>query len=488
MKKILMILSIFCFGCSDLLDETPKGQVLGDFALSNVDGLEAALTGAYKPWSNTFSSGFNTAATNAVVMGSDDLTTHKASNKSEFREFDQFNVSALNSRGGTIWNGCYKAIQGANNVIANYKQLLGGANEATVKQIAGEAFFVRAYSYYWLVRLWGRIPKLVEPVVTAEILKMGVSEPAEVYELIVADLLEAESLMADIKRAPGRASSGSAKALLADVYLTMAGWPVNDPSNYAKAAAKAKEVIDDKEKYGFDLVQDLNELWNGVPSSGSPNGTSEEVFAIHHCGSCQWFTSNATYGSACMAGAEENGWDDYFAEIKFFNEFPAGVRKDVTFKTDFVGGTISWQNTATKHPYYKKFRLADDVNTWQTSMQLPLIRYAHVLLVYAEAQAHSSGADASAYQAVNAIRARAGLPDLANLSNAEFINSVIQERAWEFAGEYTRWFDLVRLDQVAQANSNKDVEELQIQGEITSDDYWLPIPAGDLNLNPNLGG
>ena len=144
-----------------------------------------------------------------------------------------------------IWYGCYKAIQGANNIIANYETLLG-EDEAKVKQIAGEAYFIRAYSYYWLVRLWGKIPLLTKAEVTEDILKIGLTEPNEIYRLIVSDLEQAEQFMSPTKRAPGRASSGSAKALLADVYLTMGGWPLNDASSYAKAAAKAKEVIERK--------------------------------------------------------------------------------------------------------------------------------------------------------------------------------------------------------------------------------------------------
>jgi hypothetical protein len=487
MKKILIVIIVLVLtGCSDLLEETPKGQVLGDMAVSSVEGLEAALVGAYKPWTNTWTSGFNTAALNAIVMGSDDLTTHKASNKAEFREFDQFNRTALNSRMGVIWYGCYKAIQGANNVINNYEALLGDAQEDRIKQIAGEAFFVRAYSYYWLVRLWGKVPLITVPEVTEEILQISSSAPAEIYALVVDDLLQAESLMSPTKRDPGRASSGSAKALLADVYLTMGGYPINDASSYAKAAAKAKEVIDNKATYGFDLIPDLKDLWNGIPSDGTPNGSPEEVFSLHHCGTCQWFTSNAIFGSATMAGTEENGWDDYFSEINFFNDFPAGARKDITFQTEFAGGTIPWQNTATQHPYYKKFRLLNDENTWQTGMQLTLIRYAHVLLIYAEAKARSGGADASSYDALNAIRNRAGLPDVAGLSDADFITAVVNERKWEFAGEYTRWFDLVRLELVEAANSNKHANELPVVGTIDKSSYYLPIPSGDATLNPNI--
>lgn len=483
MKKTLFLLMIATCSCSDLLEETPKGQVLGGFALQSVDGLESALVGAYKPWGSTWTSGFNTPATLAVLMGSDDLTTHKGSNKASFREFDQFSMTPLNDRMNGIWNGSYKAIQSANNILNNYETVLQkGEDAARVNQVAGEAFFIRAYSYYWLVRLWGKIPLLTKPEVTDEVLKIGLSEPKQIYDLIVSDLMKAEGLLANQKKQIGRVNKGSAKALLADVYLTMGGWPINDASSYAKAAAKANEVINERSVYGFGLVPNLKDLWNGVPS----NGTPEEVFTLHFCGSCNWFTSNAIFGNA-SSPSEENGWDDYFTELNFFKNFPEGERKNVTFATTFKNGTLKWQDLATQHPYYKKFRLANGAADWQTSMQLSLIRYAHVLLTYAEAQARAEGTpNASAHEAVNAIRRRAGLAPLAGMTRDVFVNAVVQERAWEFAGEYTRWFDLVRLERVEAANAQKDPNELAISKPISKADYYLPIPASELTLNPNL--
>ena len=184
--------------------------------------------------------------------------------------------------------------------------------------------------------------------------------------------------------------------------------------------------------------------------------------------------------------SEENGWDDYFTEVNFFNTFPAGVRKNVTFQTTITkpdGTTISWQNTSVRHPY-SKFRVNSGEAIWQTSATLPLMRYAQVLLIYAEAQARSdNSANAQAYDFVNAIRSRAGLTPLSGLSNDDFINSVVNERAWEFAGEYLRWFDIVRLQLLPQINAARDPSENAVIGPVK---YTLPIPAHDALLNPNL--
>jgi len=486
MKKII-ILSLLTFasvtGCKNFLDEDPKGAIVGVNAINSVEGLEAALTGTYKGLLRTWSRGFLTAAIQGYVMGGDDLTTIKAGNKQAFRQIDQFDVSAGNDRLVQIWSGCYKSIQGANNILNNYQQVPGDA--ASVSQIVGEAHFLRALSYYWLVRGYGKVPLITTADYTPDLLTVGKAEPAAIYALIEEDLKQAESLIGDTKRDPGRPNKGSVKALLADVYLTEAGWPIKDATKYALAAAKAKEVIDSKATYGFDLVA-LETLWSGGAAS---IGTKEEVMAFHT--SDQFGGSaNAFWGNSAQPG-EEGGWDDFLAEIHFFNKFPAGKRKEATFYTEFTKGDgtkIAWQNSNAKHPYYKKYKLNSP--NYISSMPVHMIRYAHVLLTYAEAQARSAGTPSpEAYAALNAVRERAGLTALSGLSNEAFVNAVVDERAWEFAGEFTRWFDLQRLEKVEEANNPalKDVEDLVPIGSITKEDYWYPIPLNDASINPNLG-
>lgn len=485
MKKITIVCLFFLLtGCKNYLDEVPEGQVVGTNAIQDVAGLESALTGTYKGLLRTWARGFLTSAIEAYVMGGDDVTSLSGGNKAEFRQVDQFDVVSSNSRLGQIWSGCYKTIQGANNIINNYKTVSGDQN--TINAIVGEAYFLRALGYYWLVRGYGNIPLITSADFTSDLLTVQKSAPADIYKLIESDLLQAELLVPNTKRDAGRPNKGSVKAMLADVYLTEGGWPIKDASKYALAAAKAKEVIDNKATYGFDLVPDLATLWSGTPASV---GTSEEVFAfqtsVNFGGS-----ANAFYGSSASPG-DENGWDDFFAEVGFFNRFPAGKRKDVTFYTEFTkadGTKISWQDSQSKHPYYRKFRLADNSN-YQSSMPVHMIRYAHVLLVYAEAQARSGGSvSADAYTAINAVRKRAGLPEVSGLSAADFASAVVDERAWEFAGEYTRWFDLQRLELVEAANApaNKGTDDLKPLSAITKASYWYPVPIGDANINSNL--
>ena len=136
------------------------------------------------------------------------------------------------------------------------------------------------------------------------------------------------------------------RAFLADVYLTMAGWPLKQTDKYDLAAAKAKEVIDNKDLYGFQLLPTFAAVFENDPAVA---GTAEAVFQISGFAGGSG-TANATYGNTTMPG-EEGGWDDMFAELNFFKDFPAGPRKDATFRTEFgLGATkISWDKSLTKH-------------------------------------------------------------------------------------------------------------------------------------------
>lgn len=474
-SKYLMIflLIVGLFGCKKFLEEDPQGIVVSDVAVSNIDGLEAQLAGAYAAFVDGWTIGFASAGQIACAMGGDDLTTHPGLNKAEFREFDQFSVTAFNPRAYYVWAGCYKIIQCANNILNNYEKVKG--DQTKIRQIAGEAYFLRAFAYYYLVRLWGKIPLITTAVYSKEVLQTPRSEITDVYKQIEADLTQAEGMIGDVKVDRGRPNKGTVKAYLAAVYLTETGWPVKDGSKAALAAQKAKEVIDEHEKYGFDLYQgdDFQKIF--------ASAYQEYVFAIMTNGTG---VDNCFYGASARPSDEAGGWDDYCAEINFFKSFPEGKRKDGTFSTEFdIGGTIkSWDQFGIKHPYYKKFRIqSGDTLSYVSNSPIIFMRYAEVLLTYAEAEARSGAPNADAYAAINAVRRRAGLKDLTpGLNSDNFVKAVIQERAWEFAGEWHRWFDLVRTETVAEANSHRAKGEIDLIGDPANHDLWfLPIPAGD---------
>ncbi len=482
--SIIIFLLVALFSCSEFLEEdlsaqlTPEGGGLG-----NESGLTSALVGVYGPLTKTWITGFGSAATHAIVMGSDDLTTHKASNKASLREFDQYKVSAQNERLPFIWSGSYKSIQGCNNIIANYETATG--DESVINHIAGEAFFMRAYNYFWIVRLWGKAPLVLQThVFDPEVLEIEASSEQDIYNQILSDLDMGISLMGNTKPQPGRASAGTAKAIKAKVYLHMAGWPLNQTDKYALATQTAGEVIQNQDDYNLGLMDNFIDLW---PSATVNNdGNKEEVFALNFAGT-EWFTFNTDLGSAARPSDEGAQWDDYFSELTFFNEFPDQLRKDITFQTELSDGT-PWQQFSTGRPYYKKMQ--GDRFTHENVLSLTLERMAEIYFVYAEAKVMDSGndQDASALEAVNKIVRRAhGLPLDTPDASVDYTSltqdQIVQEKAWEFAGEYCRWFDLVRLQKVEEVVAKKDPDDLQPLGPIT---YYAPLPVSETLANENL--
>ena len=520
MKKLsysflLLVVCVTFFSCSDYLNEHSKDSMNASTYPKTADDMVTAMSPMWWVTMNFTGSDDPTF----FFLAADDVTSNVPAN-TYFRDGDIFNVSDGLTQLYQDWQIPYKGIQISNFIISHYADCTG--DKALINNCAGQAYFMRAWWYFWLIKYYGPCPMPLKDGETDD--QMPQSSVADVYAQIVSDLQKAEELMPAKQTRSAWVyngmslvpTQGSAKSLLASVYLQMAGWPLKDVSKYALAAAKAKEVIDNESTYGYGLV-DINKLWDGIDM-----WDEETVFGHAY----NWKNGDYTMRTP-KAGApiEEGGWACYMAEINFFKNFPEGPRKKVTFQTDIwvpvSEGTpgafynargngwfidVPWDDTRTdkQHPYYCKQRFGSetrggslswddrylDGSMWRSGRSQRFIRYAEVLLVYAEAECMAKGGpDASAYATINRVRERAGLEDLATgMSAAQFQKACFDERGWEFAGnEYCcRWADLLRLEKVEEANSNRDSREYALNHTPTKADYYLPIPAYDKNLNHNL--
>ncbi|HZF65982.1 MAG TPA: RagB/SusD family nutrient uptake outer membrane protein [Chitinophagaceae bacterium] len=515
MKKYIgiLLLSTAMIACKkDFLEEKTKGLIRPDNYFTTLQDLEKTLNALYSNGNLMY----NQTATFSFAMGGDDVTTLAGGNKSGYLQFDVFNVQDNNDRYGNMYNAAYGTIKQANAIIGKVELVTEPANDATLlknqkDRALGQAHFMRALAYYNLIRMCGEVPLVTELSISYDLKK---SPASEVYALIVNDLTKAESLLpvsftsaanaSDLEKSTwyARPSSGAAKSLLASVYLTMAGYPLKDESKYALAAQKAKEVIDNEATYGYMLLPNYADLWKAAN-----NINKETVFGAHYNNAVGDWSDGGTWANGNMNApmaykpGDFGGWDDLFAEITFFNEFPEGPRKDATFLTEGranpTAPLITWQNFSAKHPYYKKWldvpgfkenSLGDYIDWW-SSRTAHVIRYAEVLLIYAEAKAMSGGPDDLAYTSINRVRRRAELVDLpSSLSAAAFRDAVLTERKWEFAGlePNARWFDMVRTETVESATAKRHPSEIPLVNQPTKQHYFAPIPQADRRLNPNL--
>ncbi|MDR1335588.1 MAG: RagB/SusD family nutrient uptake outer membrane protein, partial [Tannerella sp.] len=394
----------------------------------------------------------------------------------------------------------------------------GSMQEEKLNQYAAMAHFVRAFNYFWLVRFFNNMPKIT--TATQPDFTVTVSPKEEIYAFIIEDLQFAEQWLpvewTGKKRIGGAPTQGAAKAMLAKVYLQMAGFPVNGGTEYyAKARDKAKEIIDNASIYRYILREHCADLWD-------PYWTLlAEDEAIYFCKGERYGEDNYTVRSPLACRPRENlgstsGWEIYLAENYFFEHFPEGERKDATF-VDYIyfkptedgqQEVKHYTEMAAKHPFYKKEWADDKVSDWswdrmwetgdwKNGRSYIAIRYAEILLIYAEAQARAEGSpNALAYDCLNRIRnrAKAGLnstgAEVSGLSAAAFLDSVVWERAWEFAGSESycsRWFDLQRLELVEKAATEWRREpDAPIAQTPTKKQYFLQIPSAEVVKNPAL--
>ncbi|MCI2082952.1 MAG: RagB/SusD family nutrient uptake outer membrane protein [Bacteroidales bacterium] len=487
MKKILLhVTALICVvtilsACSDFLKEESRGQV-NESVLSTQEGLESALTGAYRGLNSPWSYGICNGTYQQLCSGGDDI--YCPTTDANGTQLDRCGVTDSNGSFGSTWNGLYKVVLGANKVINNYENCSGDA--ATIGVMAGEAYFLRAYAYFILVRLWGEIPLVTTSGYTEEGITMSTASEADVYTLIEDDINKAVEMLGDSRRNGeiGRPDKIVAKALMAEIYLTEAGWPLKKDGYYAKAAAAAKEVLDGSAAQGLSLVKNCSDLY--INMEEKDNITTEDLFVIPAS-----TTDYVVFYGAWSEPGEIGGWNILFSEVGFYQNFPDGPRKDATFYTVTDTG-LSWENWADKHPSIRKLMKypqggKNNVSNCSSVLPAHMLRLSQTALTYAEAKARSDGPDAMAYLWLNKIRTRAGLTEYSGLSTQDFIDKVVQERAWELAGECVRWYDLLRLEMVPESFENKNSEYDPSNLHSSTDSrYTFPLPASETLLNPNL--
>jgi hypothetical protein len=498
---IAIIITINFLSCGDLEENVGEAR-LDPASLTSLEALQATIVGVYEKvnaasrwagfWTNEY--------------GADDLTTHSGKNKIGWRDFDKRSFSATSERIDVAWIEPYKVIKAVNNIIEN-RNNYSDNDQQKIDYIIGEAYFLRGLYYFHLTNNFGKVPLNLTTEIDSE---LGLSEIIDIYKQIEADFLAAENLLPS--KYPGvsaaiRPNSGSARAYLGKLYMHWAGWPLKDNTKYAIAASSAKQVIDNASSHGFELVPDMNTLWSQLDENRL---NSEIVFGVSHCQTCANRYSNRHSGRLGYA-TDVGGWNEIFAEIAYLNDFPEGPRKDATFvlegklkKNDSdgihkKGQVVPWTVFDDEaHPSFKKVTgHLSEIKTGNsnTSITTYFMRYADLLLMYAEAEGRSGGSSADAWEALNKVRRRANAlpvnepnPDV-DLTSGDLAEIAYTERKWELGGEFIRWGDLIRMERVAEALANRSPDELvgPITGSTSPDNYFAKIPQSEIDKAPHLG-
>lgn len=441
MKKIVIIIihSFFLLfllsGCKKTLEEKPRTFVSPDAFFNSPASYDLGVVGIYRVIPSTLgNNGWLTRESFSDIIApvsgayEQGLPVYQNNHKPFF-----YNVRDQ-------WTNHYSIVKDANFMLKKLDEstILSAAQKSG---FTGEARFLRAYAYFQLVQLYGDVPLRTAPLEDLSNVQISRTPQADVYKLILEDLTFAESNLPDNAPQLGRVYKLAATALLAKVYLTMAGNPLNQTQYYANAKDKALAVINSGK---FTLLDDFSKVFHNATY------TTESIWEQTYqpgIGGNPLMGNSATAPGFVYIVTPANWFINSFA--------PGDQRKVWGIKENYTAPS------GVLLPFFQKFVDLTYLDAGKPASgagvlayTLPILRLAEMYLIAAEAENESNGPTITAYQNINKIRWRARVnksdpihvPDLAGLSKAQFKDAVLMERKWELSLEGSTWYDLKRTN------------------------------------------
>lgn len=429
------------------------------------------------------------------------------------------------------WMGFYSVIARANTVLENVEKINQNIDAEVKTRILGEAYFLRGWSYFQLVQLYGAVPIRLKSLSLDPNNSIPRSPVKEVYKQIIEDLKKAETMLFPFGHPkagdPGHATRGLAKSVLAKTYLTMAsgslasgnvivrGGMDNGNYTYAKTVVAGLEGLDSK--LHFEMARDkalevinskeysLFANWKDIWSKAGRN-KQENMWQLQSLAGTQfvnnlsiYFSAYSTFGRGAVWFTNNHYQDyedadkrvldgvshNYYTNTGTPYFYPSWL--SATYKV-VNGVTYNNNGTTDNRAYTIKYADVNDPTVANSDAHYPLMRYAELPLIYAEAANEAaSGPTTEAYAQLNAIRTRAGASAApAGMNREQFRSYVIAERAREFVLEGVRRYDLCRwgiylqvMNKITSGQNN--ISKIRAQRNIL-----LPIPQSELNSNPSI--
>ena len=464
--------------CSDFLEQNPQTDLSENDFYKTADDILSAVNGAYSSLQEGDIYG------NWYVFGeipSDNTRNQLSGSVTTQNEFDQFYIDTQNSMIANFWKAAYKVINRTNTILGRIDGI--EINTELANRYKLECKFIRALMYFNLVRVYGDVPLVLKEISISESYDI-LREPKEnVYNQIIADLKEAQDLPVSYSTAEdGRATQGAAKALLANVYMTL--------HKYAEAETILAEIINSGR---YSLLENTPGSLNidGYKNVFSPvnHNSKEGIFEIQFLkggyGEGSNYANNfAPENSGTNVVAVGGTGGNNIPEMDIYNAYEEGdLRRDFSMSLGYYDNRKN--NEWVESRYVCKFMDAPYQNN-DASNNYPVIRYADVILMYAEAL-NQNGKTAEACKYLNMTRRRGfgyqttetSPVDLQTTDKAQFALMVEQERRVELAFENHRWFDLIR--------TGRAVEVMRSKGfSLNETNLICPIPQKQIDVNPKL--
>lgn len=515
MQRVIIGIMVLTFlsavSCKKFLDTKPKDFSVPEQYYESESQLNDALAGVYTSLTTTGSYGLYLSL--FLQHGSDEGVYKNTTSAVNAMVYDH---NSADSYIEISWRELYIGINRANYLLANLHK--PEMDEQKRNAIKGEALFLRAFMYFHLVTNWGDVPLFLTPTVDSRKVNNPRTPAIDVYNQVLADLKEANNLVNShtTNRTPVHISKSAVQAMLARVCLKMAGEPLKDVSKYTDARAWADSVIQSN-------IHTLNPSYSQIFINESADlydtEHNEVIWEIeffgNNVGALRIGGRFVNYAAVTNNNVNEGvGYGRVGASGYLFKLYDtADLRRDWAIAPYSFRGN----NTAEEVPkadtdiysrgigkWRRKYETVLPRNTDYGPTNFPVIRYADVLLMYAEAENYLNGPTASAYEAFNKVRRRAfGSPlnepseiaDLqAGLSKDEFQQQIMDERARELCFEALRKGDLIRwgkfipqmkmMEADITQNAPANMQYTSRAYKNVSEKHLIqPIPSLELSLN-----
>lgn len=527
MKKtigVLMILMIFSnISCKKILDTVPTDFLSPDNYYKTPADLQIALNGIYR------------SLTVADVYGNNYLYMFNANTDESYsrsvEDNPSYNYDAASAKNEGFWKGLYAGIQKANLLLSNVDAVNMDATRKNA--IKGETLFLRSYMYFLLVSNYGDVPLILKP--TSSVLDVNIARTPmrQVYNQIVNDMITSEGLLkaqtATSLGFGGKISRTAVQGMLGRVYLYMAGFPLNDVSKYKEALFWCQKVVhptDNPPEHA------LNPDYSGIFINYAKDqyDIKESIWELEFYGNTIGIDLTTSYcGRFCGVMCTDVDKGAAVAYIKptrkLFDSYeldPANPTLSLDLRRDWNCSPYYWLGVPAVKTLYATSGWVKDSGKWRreyetitpknkdfTNENFPVLRYADVLLMLAEAENKVNGPTTIAQDAINQVRRRAYGLLLPNppkptvnadvpktLTQDQFMQYIKDERARELCYEGLRRNDLIRWGNFigdmkaylayALANGANTTAMTIAAQRISARNIYLPIPIHDIQLNKAL--
>jgi hypothetical protein len=505
---ILALILTLSTSCNDdeFLEQSSPDQLTTVNFWRNSEDAQSGLVAAYSELESrsNFWDGWQEGRPVIEYFRSDyALPGPDASNYSHWMSIFNFNYTNGHTFLDVIWTTNYKGLNFSNQVITKVGEMTSNQISAAEKeQIIGEATFLRAYYHFKLLTLYEKIILRTE-LISNESLDKPLSSRPEAWEAIISDFKQAADMLQTVGNTEiGRATKGAALAYLGKAYMYKAGDVSSSESTDFENAALAFKSIVDGSAGTYALQTDFLSLFNGENENNS-----ESIFEL------QFKTADATSNNSTRLHAfvgdwSIGGWGGIAATMDVVNEMKSEgmvannglydnrLYGSLYFKDPFYNNTSTNQmqgstwddlmnetygNTNENSAYFRKWLPNYVSNNSYVGVNVVLMRYADVLLMYAEAL-NETGATPQAINIINQVRDVHGyMPPITVTSQADVKTQIIHERTMELTLESVRFFDLRRwgmLDQAMQAAGRTNFN--------AASHAYLPIPLSEIQSNPQI--